>query len=412
MRVRRIGTRQHSSRGWGICLGDTCGVYDLHSMPPRPSVKTKPTVMISYSHRDAVHMEQIKQGLKKAGFEVLVDQDQFSLSYSTKSEMNRLVDAANVLLVLLSPDSVASKPVQHELKRGFKREQVEHRKIVFAAKVRPVSRVIPAWPEERLWISLYSNFKKSFERLVQNLRRAAESAVPLAQTLPTADELANRTESLLEDEGIRIRGRLLFYSRFGPRLEDDPARRIMALPTSFDQLVGPAFFCTHRGWTLFWHFPRPVLAFRTFSYFSEELMAKSLVSARVGGYMNHRKIRDSWMEELTRIAKRHPRLMDVVVSPHAIAQAHYLRHNLALLKWPRQQPFLVYHQTNDYSPWHSLPTFFGPKTQTMGDLHTVLRLLKAVIRVEIPRLQIPAARWNHMDMRLRKPFRNRKKTQL
>gem|GEM_PF-4237616 len=360
--------------------------------------------MISYSHRDATQMKKIKLGLTKAGFEVLVDQDQFSLSFSTRPEMNRLVDVADLLLVLFSPDSVASDPVQHEVKRGLKREQVEHRKIVFAAKVRPCSRVIAGWPEDRLWISLYSNFKKTFERLIRNLRRAAESVVPLAQTPPTPEELATRTEMLLEAEGMRIHGRIGFYSRFGTPVEDDPTRRIIAIPTSFDQIVGPAFFCTYRGWTLFWHFPRPPLAFRNLSYFSEALMAKGLVGARIDGHSSgtRRKGCDRWIGELRRLTKRHPRVMDVVVSPHAIAQAHYVRHNLALLKWPRQHAFLVYHRTQTYSPWHSLPTFFAPKTQTIGDLHTVLRLLKAVIQVEVPRLQIPAERWLFMDPSLRK----------
>ena len=178
--------------------------------------------MISYSHRDAVHMEQIKRGLKDAGFEVLVDQDQFSLSYSTTPEMNRLVDAANLLLVLVSPDSVGSKPVQHELRRGLKREHVEHRKIVFAAKVRPCSRVIVGWPEDRLWASLCSHYAKSFKRLVRNLHNAAESVLPLAHTSPTGAELAARTETLLEADRMRIHGRVVFFSRFGPRSEDDP----------------------------------------------------------------------------------------------------------------------------------------------------------------------------------------------
>ena len=365
--------------------------------------------MISYSHRDVTQMEKIKVGLTKAGFVVLVDQDQFSLSFSTRPEMNRLVDAADLLLVLFSPDSVASEPVQHEVKRGLKRERVEHRKIVFAAKVRPCSRVIAGWPEDRLWISLYGNFKKPFERLVRNLRRAAEFVVPLGQTPPCPEELATRTEKLLEAGGMRIHGRIGFYSRFGTPAEDDPRHRIMATPTSCYHIVGPAFFCTFRGWTLFWHFPKLPLTFPTLAAFSEALMVKSLVGARIDGYFSHpgRKGRDGWIEELGRLAKRHPRLMDVVVSPHAIAQAHYVRHNLVLLKWPREHPFLVYHRTQNYSLWHSLPTFFAPKTQTMEDLHTVVRLLKAVIQVEVPRLLIPADRWIFMDPGLRRTRKRR-----
>jgi len=143
-------------------------------------------------------------------------------------------------------------------------------------------------------------------------------------------------------------------------------------------------------------------------------LVRHFLDVRIEGYL-HRpdcKIRDPWMADLARLARRHRRLMDVVVSPHAIAHSHYARHNLALLEWQRQKPFLVYHQTDVYSPWHYLPVFFAPKTQTIGDLHAVLRLLKAVIRVEVPRLQIPAARWNFLDRSVRKLwFRNPNKAQ-
>lgn len=372
-------------------------------------INTKPSVMISYSHRDLTHMQAIKQGLTKAGFDVLVDEDQFSLSYSTTPEMNRLVDTADLLLVLLSPDSVASKPVQHEVARGLRREIVEQRKVVFAAKVRPCARLIRGWPEDRLYINLCSNSKTLFERLVRNLRRAAKAVVPLAETLPTAADLADFAETLLERSGMRMLGRVGFFSRFGPTVNDDPARRIIALPISNAQFAGPAFFCTYRGWTLFWHFPKSPLVFRAYYDLTEVLFAKCLVAARIGGYLANHKISDPQMEELARMARRHPRVMDVVVSPYPIPQTHYARHNLALLKWPREQPFLVYHRTHAYSPWHSLPTFFAPKTQTVGDLHTVFRFLKAVIRVEVPRLQVPAERWMFMDDTLRK-LRKRKKT--
>jgi len=350
-------------------------------------------------------MEQIKQALVKAGFDVLVDKDKFSLSHSTLPEMNRLVDAANLLVVLLSPDSIASKPVQHELKRGLKREQIEHRKIVFAAKVRSFSRRIPGWPEDRLWISLYPDFKKPFKRLVRNLRRAALSVVPLAQTSPTTEELAKEAERLLEEDGIRVRGNMIFYSRFGSAVADDPSRRIIALPTSNVDFAGPAFFCMYQGWTLFWHFPKTVLSFRAVSYLAEELLlAKTLLDIKM---VATGPGKDLWLRDLARLAKRNASLMDVVLSPHAISQAHYARHNLAFLKWPKQKPFLVYDKTRVDSPWHSLPTFFAPNTRTMGDLHTVLRLLKSVIRVEVPRLHIPSYQWPSLS--LGSKFSQRKK---
>jgi hypothetical protein len=369
----------------------------------------KPTVMISYSHRDATHMRRIKQELTESGFEVLVDEERFSLSYSTKPEMDRLVDTANLLVVLLSPDSVASKPVRHELRRGLDREKVEHRKIVFAAKVRSCSRVIAGWPEDRLWANLYNDYEKAFRRLVQSLRKAAKSVVPLAHTSQTPEELASRAEAFLQGDGMKIYARIVFFSRFGPKLEDDPERRIIAIPTTNPQEVGPCFFLPYRNWTLFFHFPR---AKSTLSLTEPLIVAKHLLDAKIAGYLSRpdRKHRDTWLEELVGVARRHRLLMDVVVSPHPIARARYVRQNLALLEWKREKPFLVYHRTSIYSQFHSLPVFFAPKTQTTDDLHTLLRLLKATIRVEVPRLKIMAKQWDFLDpllQKMRRRFRDK-----
>lgn len=360
--------------------------------------------MISYSHRDAAQMRQMKQELTEAGFEVLVDEERFSLSYSTKPEMERLVDAANMLVVLFSPDSIASKPVQYELRRGLNREKVEHRKIVFAAKVRPCSRVIAGWPEDRLCATLYKDYDKASTTLVRNLRNAAKFVVPLAHTFPTPEELASGAEALLEQDGMHIYGRIVFFSRFGPKLEDDPGRRIIAVPTTNPQEVGPCFFLPHRNWMLFFHFPRAASSLRRPSLTEPLILAKGLLDAKIEGYLSRpdREDRDTWMEELARVARRHRYLMDVVVSPHAIARTQYVRQNLAILDWERKKPFLIYHHRDIYSQWHSLPVFFAPKTQTTDDLHTVLRLLKAVIRVEVPRLGILAKQWDFLDPSLKK----------
>jgi hypothetical protein len=212
-------------------------------------------------------------------------------------------------------------------------------------------------------------------------------------------------EALLIKDGMRIPRKLVFFSRFGPKLEDDPAHGAIALPITYDQVVGPAFISTYRDWMLFWHFPKVALTSRTLPGLSEALfVARELLDAKIGGYIGRpdRKIREPWMEDLFRLARGHRRLMDVVVSPDAIPPTNHIRENLAFLRWERQKSFLVYHHADVYSHWHSLPVFFAPKTHTMADLHTALRVLKAVIRVEIPRLQIPTAQWHFLELPLQR----------
>ena len=150
--------------------------------------------------------------------------------------------------------------------------------------LRPRYRRLAGRPvvDQPLW-----QFQKAVRATVRNLRRAAEFVVPLGQTPPCPEELATRTEKLLEAGGMRIHGRIGFYSRFGTPAEDDPRHRIMATPISCYHIVGPAFFCTFRGWTLFWHFPKLPLTFPTLAAFSEALMVKSLVGARIDGYFSH-----------------------------------------------------------------------------------------------------------------------------
>src|SRR5262249_49958422 len=82
-----------------------------------------PRVFISYCHRqgDWVHGELIPV-LRAAKAEVLVDRDRFRAGRALMGQMDDLQDAADMNVLILSPEYLKSRYCKHEMRRAIARD--------------------------------------------------------------------------------------------------------------------------------------------------------------------------------------------------------------------------------------------------------------------------------------------------
>jgi len=72
------------------------------------------SIFISYSHADSAFVDQLEADLRQQGFETWVDRQRLAGGQRWRRELQEAVEHAQVLLIVLSPDAIASQSVQIE----------------------------------------------------------------------------------------------------------------------------------------------------------------------------------------------------------------------------------------------------------------------------------------------------------
>ncbi len=82
-----------------------------------------PSVFVSYSrHQSEWVWERLVPVLRAAGAEMLIDREQFEAARAVYRQMDDVQDRAELNVLVLSPEYLASKPCQHEMKRAIARD--------------------------------------------------------------------------------------------------------------------------------------------------------------------------------------------------------------------------------------------------------------------------------------------------
>ncbi len=284
---------------------------------------SKSKLMISYSHSDRKEADSIRDQLSEK-FEILIDQDYFALSSSTRPEMKRMVDDADVVLVLMSPDSVSSTAVRFEVQCALNRESDEKRKVLFAAMIRRCSPM-PEWDGDRLWANLHSDYATEFRKLKRNLIVACKKAVPKATHVPNSDALYKLALTAIPTSGFVLKGEIELVRR-GDELPDNP------LSASMLNVDGYRYFsacvATYLDWTMLLYFPRttPNGGFKDSLFSYERFGTRQQISARLEGYISrlHEGASHSEPEDfLIKAFRRSPKIMDVVLSPYVVRPSYF-----------------------------------------------------------------------------------------
>jgi hypothetical protein len=155
---------------------------------------------ISYSHHDKAVLERLHvhlTNLTRGGhIETWYDRDILAGS-ELDAEINRELEAANLFLLLVSPDFIASDYcVEREMKRALERHAAGTARVVPVIveecdwKAMGELRQLKAVPTDGKAISSWANSNNAYLNIVQELRRIVEAENTPAPTVKAADESA------------------------------------------------------------------------------------------------------------------------------------------------------------------------------------------------------------------------------
>jgi hypothetical protein len=131
------------------------------------------SVFVSHSSTDSVVASRLAMGLEALGYRSWYDEWELHGGDSIVDRIQKALSACDVLLVVLSPRSVASEWVKRELNAGLMRELSGHSVVVIPVLIEDCD--IPALLEERSYIDLRNNFEDGFLSLLDSLRQHREA---------------------------------------------------------------------------------------------------------------------------------------------------------------------------------------------------------------------------------------------
>ncbi len=155
------------------------------------------TIFISYSHADSAFVDQLEADLRKLGFETWVDRQRLAGGQRWRRELQEAVEQAQVLLIVLSPDAIASQSVQIEFDYAL-----ELNKLLIPVYYRQCN--VPMELRAIQWIDFRHSYEQGFTALVQALRRQQDQIPPPAssslastsvQGVPPSQQQASQPEA-------------------------------------------------------------------------------------------------------------------------------------------------------------------------------------------------------------------------
>ncbi len=154
------------------------------------------SIFISYSHADSDFVDQLEADLRSQGFETWVDRQRLAGGQRWRRELQEAVEHAQVLLLVLSPDAVASENVQIEYDYVL-----DLGKLLIPVYYRQCD--VPMELHAIQWIDFRHSYEQGLTALVQVLRRQQDQVSPpgsssLASTsmqgVPPSQQQASRPE--------------------------------------------------------------------------------------------------------------------------------------------------------------------------------------------------------------------------
>jgi predicted ATPase len=142
------------------------------------------TIFISYAHADSPFVDRLEADLRTQGFDPWVDRQRLAGGQRWRRELQDAVERAQVLLIVLSPDAVASENVQIEYDYVL-----ELGKVVIPIYYRQCD--VPMELRAIQWIDFRQSYEQGLTALLQALHSQQERATPSTSTLEsTSNQLA------------------------------------------------------------------------------------------------------------------------------------------------------------------------------------------------------------------------------
>jgi len=132
----------------------------------------KPNIFMSYSRREVGFVDQLTSRLEKAGFRVWLDYRSLIPGSPWKTQIDKGLDESEVILLVVSKESMASKYVELEWRRVIR----EDKRIILAI-FEAVD--IPKELEQFEWVDFRGNFNKGVEELCAQLEQPIQEEHPV-----------------------------------------------------------------------------------------------------------------------------------------------------------------------------------------------------------------------------------------
>ena len=173
--------------------------------PVRETVPARPgsDVFISYSRRDRTVVERLTAALAARGRSAWVDFADIPPTAEWMAEIKGAIDAADTVVVVLSPDSVASPVCTEELEAA-----VDANKRIVPVVVRDVPATdVPPELAKRNWLFLREDddFEAGVDTLVTTLETDLDRVRAHSKLLVRAREWSARARSVVAAAWLRAR---------------------------------------------------------------------------------------------------------------------------------------------------------------------------------------------------------------
>ena len=135
----------------------------------------KPSIFMSYSRREVGFVDDLTHRLDKAGFKVWLDYRSLVPGTPWKDQITKGLDESDVILLVVSKESIASKNVEVEWRRVV-REKKRIILVIFEAVD------LPEELEKLEWVDFRGNYKTGLNALVARLEAQKPEEQPVPET--------------------------------------------------------------------------------------------------------------------------------------------------------------------------------------------------------------------------------------
>lgn len=136
----------------------------------------KPGIFMSYSRREVGFVDQLTSRLEKEGFQVWLDYRSLIPGSPWKEQIDKGLDESEIILLVVSKESMASKYVELEWRRVIKEENKRIILLVFEAVD------LPEVLEKYEWVDFRGNFEVGIKELVGQLNAPVQEEHPVPET--------------------------------------------------------------------------------------------------------------------------------------------------------------------------------------------------------------------------------------
>lgn len=130
-------------------------------------------IFISYSHQDADFVEKLARQLVRQKLYIWLDKWELNVGDSLIQRIQKAIDTAPGLIVVLSKASVASEWCKKELEGGLVRELEEKRVVVFPVVLEDCE--LPLFLRGKLFADFRKSFDEGLSTLVQSIARVSSA---------------------------------------------------------------------------------------------------------------------------------------------------------------------------------------------------------------------------------------------